>query len=627
MLGWTSRAVEHRADDREVDVGRVHRAADADLHDLRALDLADRHDVARARRAGRRAARARRGRSPRPRRTPRRGPRRARRSPRSRRCAPSHSRVRSSDGNTAVVPPSSTIMLAIVPRSLTDSVATPSPWNSKIAPDAAADVAAAQQLEDHVLRLHPVAAAGRAARRRRRAARRARTGGPPSPRRSRGRRCRSRACPAAPAVDVWESAPTSSLARRGEALEVHVVADAVAGLGVLDAVPAAERLQVVVVVHVALVDLEHVVVDVDDRQRDGRALDAELLELQRGHRARRVLDQHLVDAQPELARPARASRSRGASSISFAVSVRGASMSHPGRASTPGGSAPPGAVARAAPRASARPRRRPRRRRPSRRPRAPAPRRDPPWRGCRSRPGRTGSRPAPPTEDSNSVAPASSAASALATAVLRVSCRCTPYGARARPPARMPRFTWLGTAMPIVSASISSAAPRAGHPRQQVVDHARVDLALERAAERDAHRAGDGRALGDGALDQRVRRLGRLVARAVDVRAREALRRHDGDVHAAHARRERAVEPARVEHEGGDVGLRRRRPSSARRTSSAPAICGTRSSRTKLTASMRRRPAPARRPHSSARVAGGSALPSFCSPSRGPTSHSAIAVT
>ena len=62
-------------------------------------------------------------------------------------------------------------------------------------------------------------------------------------------------------------------------------------------------------------------------------------------------------------------------------------------------------------------------------------------------------------------------------------------------------------------------------------------------------------------------------------------------------------------------------------TSSAPAICGTRSSRTKLTASMRRSPAPASRSTSSARVSGGKTSGSFWSPSRGPTSQRSTSVT
>ena len=59
-------------------------------------------------------------------------------------------------------------------------------------------------------------------------------------------------------------------------------------------------------------------------------------------------------------------------------------------------------------------------------------------------------------------------------------------------------------------------------------------------------------------------------------------------------------------------------------TSSAPAICATASSRTKLTASIRRRPVAARRLTSSARVSGGRTSRSFWSPSRGPTSQIVI---
>ncbi len=49
-------------------------------------------------------------------------------------CASSHSRTRPSLGKTPVVAPVSTTMLQIVARSVADSVATPSPKNSKIAP-------------------------------------------------------------------------------------------------------------------------------------------------------------------------------------------------------------------------------------------------------------------------------------------------------------------------------------------------------------------------------------------------------------------------------------------------------------------------------------------------------------
>ena len=56
-------------------------------------------------------------------------------------------------------------------------------------------------------------------------------------------------------------------------------------------------------------------------------------------------------------------------------------------------------------------------------------------------------------------------------------------------------------------------------------------------------------------------------------------------------------------------------------TSSAPAICGTRVSSTKLTASIRGSPALDSRRTSSARTAGASVSGSFWSPSRGPTSQ------
>ena len=53
------------------------------------------------------------------------------------------------------------------------------------------------------------------------------------------------------------------------------------------------------VLRVLVVELEHVVVDVRDR-RDGDAVEAEPLELEAGHRARRVLEEDLVDAQLDL---------------------------------------------------------------------------------------------------------------------------------------------------------------------------------------------------------------------------------------------------------------------------------------------------------------------------------------
>ena len=67
----------------------------------------------------------------------------------------SHSRVLSSGGKTAEVAPSSAIMLAIVPRSGTARSAVPGPGELEHLVLAAAGGQAPQQLEDHVLGLHP----------------------------------------------------------------------------------------------------------------------------------------------------------------------------------------------------------------------------------------------------------------------------------------------------------------------------------------------------------------------------------------------------------------------------------------------------------------------------------------
>jgi hypothetical protein len=52
-------------------------------------------------------------------------------------------------------------MLQIVARSVTDSVATPSPVNSQNGARAAAHTVSAQQFQDHVLGLHPVGQSSR----------------------------------------------------------------------------------------------------------------------------------------------------------------------------------------------------------------------------------------------------------------------------------------------------------------------------------------------------------------------------------------------------------------------------------------------------------------------------------
>lgn len=76
--------------------------------------------------------------------------------------------------------------------------------------------------------------------------------------------------------------------------------DAVAGPGVQDAVARRERLQVAVLVHVLIVDLQDVVVDVHDRERHGDAVRPERLELEGGHGTGGVLYQDLVHRQVHL---------------------------------------------------------------------------------------------------------------------------------------------------------------------------------------------------------------------------------------------------------------------------------------------------------------------------------------
>ena len=85
-----------------------------------------------------------------------------------------------------------------------------------------------------------------------------------------------------------------------EALEVQLVADAVAALGVDDAVLLRDGLEEVMVVCVLEADLHSVVVDVADGEVRLHARNSHRLELQVRHRAGRVLRECLVDADPEL---------------------------------------------------------------------------------------------------------------------------------------------------------------------------------------------------------------------------------------------------------------------------------------------------------------------------------------
>ena len=89
-------------------------------------------------------------------------------------------------------------------------------------------------------------------------------------------------------------APQKSLARFSEALDMQLVADAVAGRREEDAVPGRHILEIAVVVGVAEVPLDHVVVDVADGKLRPDPVDAHGLELEAGHRPRGILGQRLV---------------------------------------------------------------------------------------------------------------------------------------------------------------------------------------------------------------------------------------------------------------------------------------------------------------------------------------------
>ena len=90
------------------------------------------------------------------------------------------------------------------------------------------------------------------------------------------------------------------LPRHAEGLEVHLVADAVAGLGEPRPVAARRRLHVTVVVRVPRVDGVDVVVDVGDDARRADAREPQRLELEQRHRPVGVGEQDLVDGERDL---------------------------------------------------------------------------------------------------------------------------------------------------------------------------------------------------------------------------------------------------------------------------------------------------------------------------------------
>jgi hypothetical protein len=94
--------------------------------------------------------------------------------------------------------------------------------------------------------------------------------------------------------------PDERRARPGEALDVQGVADAVPRSGEVDAVLGGEGLQEAVVVRVLEVQLDDVMVDVLDGEIHLCAVKAHPLELQAGHRTRSVLEERLIYPQPHF---------------------------------------------------------------------------------------------------------------------------------------------------------------------------------------------------------------------------------------------------------------------------------------------------------------------------------------
>ncbi|MPN36234.1 hypothetical protein SDC9_183743 [bioreactor metagenome] len=85
-------------------------------------------------------------------------------------------------------------------------------------------------------------------------------------------------------------------ARRAEAFEVDLMADAVARRRKFDALGRRHRLEIEVVVAVFRSALKHVMIDIRERQLGFDPGNAHRFKLEIGHRAGGVLSQRLVDA-------------------------------------------------------------------------------------------------------------------------------------------------------------------------------------------------------------------------------------------------------------------------------------------------------------------------------------------
>ena len=90
------------------------------------------------------------------------------------------------------------------------------------------------------------------------------------------------------------------LARCAEALKMYLMADAVAGLGIVDAVLLCDGTDIFVVIRVFEARLQGIMVNVRDRTLGLDLIDAHRLKLEISHRTGRILRQRLVDLEADF---------------------------------------------------------------------------------------------------------------------------------------------------------------------------------------------------------------------------------------------------------------------------------------------------------------------------------------
>ena len=90
------------------------------------------------------------------------------------------------------------------------------------------------------------------------------------------------------------------LARCAEALQMHLMADAVACLRIVDTVLLSDRTDIFVVVRILEAGLQGIVVNVSDRALSLDLIDAHRLKLEISHRAGGILRQRLIDLETDL---------------------------------------------------------------------------------------------------------------------------------------------------------------------------------------------------------------------------------------------------------------------------------------------------------------------------------------